>query len=330
MQEFETRMRRAVQKENDSMSGSSLSSSLSREGQQQQQQQLETTNNQKRRRRGLGRQKNPIISIRCGLILTILSPVVILSMFIFSAQIMTTLRRTYDSSAELVSVTTLSSRVTVHGGNGDVNGDKNSKTKENNLRASSSSTKKKTKNNNKEILVLVTKHGDIRIRLRPDLSEGSVDYIYKLVASYGEGQRCLHCNLYRSEQQGILQGIMENKKVVPVNTVLGTCPDDDESSLSASKIKNNCPEWDQDCGCHGPIMTRGAVAWAAGQAGGPDFFIDGYKEPAKFWGTQHTNFGRIDDAKSFDILDHIFSLPTKVKGDMEFLLEAIHFDLKLE
>ena len=105
------------------------------------------------------------------------------------------------------------------------------------------------------------------IRLRPDLSEGSVDYIYKLVASYGEGQRCLHCNLYRSEQQGILQGIMENKKVVPVNTVLGTCPDDDESSLSASKIKNNCPKWDQDCGCHGPIMTRGAVAWAAGQAG---------------------------------------------------------------
>ena len=162
MQEFETRMRRAVQKENDSMSGSSLSSSLSREGQQQQQQQLETTNNQKRRRRGLGRQKNPIISIRCGLILTILSPVVIISMFIFSAQIMTTLRRTDDSSAELVSVTTLSSRVTVHGGNGDVNGDKNSKTKENNLRASSSSTKKKTKNNNKEILVLVTKHGDIR------------------------------------------------------------------------------------------------------------------------------------------------------------------------
>lgn len=161
MQEFETRMRRAVQKENDSMSGSTLSSSLSREGQQQQQQQLETTNNQKRRRRGLGRQKNPI-SIRCGLILTILSPVVILSMFIFSAQIMTTLRRTDDSSAELVSVTTLSSRVTVHGGNGDVNGDKNSKTKENNLRASSSSTKKKTKNNNKEILVLVTKHGDIR------------------------------------------------------------------------------------------------------------------------------------------------------------------------
>ena len=144
------------------MIGSSLSSSLSREGQQQQQQQLETTNNQKRRRRGLGRQKNPI-SIRCGLILTILSPVVILSMFIFSAQIMTTLRRTDDSSAELVSVTTLSSRVTVHGGNGDVNGDKNSKTKEKNLRASSSSsTKKKTKNNNKEILILVTKHGDIR------------------------------------------------------------------------------------------------------------------------------------------------------------------------
>ncbi len=106
-----------------------------------------------------------------------------------------------------------------------------------------------------KFLVLKTKLGNIKIALRPDLSPGSVDYIYKLVESYGEN-RCLHCNFYRAEKPGILQGIMENKGVVPVNTVLGSCPPGSED------VPNDCPEWDKDCGCHGPVMTRGSVAWA--------------------------------------------------------------------
>lgn len=118
----------------------------------------------------------------------------------------------------------------------------------------------------REVLVLTTKQGQIRVVLRPDLSAGSVDYIHRLVAT----KVCGRCNFYRAEIPGILQGIMKNKDV-PVNDVKGPCRADAES------VQNDCPKWDSHCGCHGPIMTRGAVGWAAGQAGGPDFFIDNYK-----------------------------------------------------
>ena len=43
-----------------------------------------------------------------------------------------------------------------------------------------------------EILLLTTKVGKIRIHLRPDLSQGSVDYIHRLIQ---EG--CRRCNFYR-------------------------------------------------------------------------------------------------------------------------------------
>ena len=65
-------------------------------------------------------------------------------------------------------------------------------------------------------------------------------------------------------------------------------------------------------------------------AGGPDFFIDNYKEAAKWWGTQHTNFGFIDDKRSFEVIDAIFDLPTYSDGDMTFLKDQVHFDLVLE
>ena len=108
--------------------------------------------------------------------------------------------------------------------------------------------------------------GEIRIVLRPDLSKGSVEYIQKLV----NFNKCDRCSLYRADQRGILQGIMKNANI-PTNTERGPCPE------GLSEVKNDCPDWDKQCGCHGPIMTRGAVAWAAGQAGGPDFFIDNYR-----------------------------------------------------
>jgi hypothetical protein len=177
----------------------------------------------------------------------------------------------------------------------------------------------------KKFLVLTTKHGNIKITLRPDLSQGSVDYIHSLVESYGgNDQRCMHCNFYRAEKPGILQGIMEHKGVVPTNEVRGSCP------LGSEKVDNDCPKWDQHCGCHGPVMTRGAVAWAAGEAGGPDFFIDAYPDPAKWWGTQHTNFGFIEDDTSLEIIDVILELPIESEGGMDFLKDSIHFDLVLE
>jgi len=176
-----------------------------------------------------------------------------------------------------------------------------------------------------KFLILTTEHGNIKITLRPDISQGSVNYIYELVKSYGgNGKRCMHCSFYRSEEHGILQGIMEHRDVVPVNTVRGLCPP------GAEEVSNECPDWDKQCGCHGPVMTRGAVAWAAGDAGGPDFFIDGYKKPANWWGTQHTNFGFIEDEASLNVIDAILGMPTELEGGMEYLKEPIHFDLVLE
>jgi hypothetical protein len=171
----------------------------------------------------------------------------------------------------------------------------------------------------KETLVLTTALGQIKITMRPDLSEGSVDYIHRLI----ESGTCHRCNFYRAEKPGILQGVMANKPDVPTNEKRGNCPPTFE------RVKNDCPAWDAQCGCHGPVMTKGAVAWAAGQAGGPDFFLDNYKAPAKFWGTQHTNFGFIEDEESFLVITKIFDQPTKSSGSMTLIHDPIHFDMAL-
>eukprot|EP00539_Tryblionella_compressa_P000987 CAMPEP_0178741452 /NCGR_PEP_ID=MMETSP0744-20121128/5146_1 /TAXON_ID=913974 /ORGANISM="Nitzschia punctata, Strain CCMP561" /LENGTH=247 /DNA_ID=CAMNT_0020394323 /DNA_START=92 /DNA_END=835 /DNA_ORIENTATION=- len=178
---------------------------------------------------------------------------------------------------------------------------------------------KKEEKPTEEILVMTTKYGKIRIVLRPDLSAGSVEYIHRLIDS----GICRRCNLYRAEKPGILQGVMANPQI-PVNEEKGSCPP------GAETVHNDCPAWDAHCGCHGPVMTRGSVAWAAGQSGGPDFFIDNYKRPAEWWGTQHTNFGTIRDEESFQVIDHIFELPMTKSGGMTMLDAPIHFDLSLE
>jgi hypothetical protein len=130
---------------------------------------------------------------------------------------------------------------------------------------------------NTETLVLRTKEGDIKIDLLPAFSKESSDYIRAIVA---DASHCTPCNLYRAEKPGILQGVLTNKNI-PVPTAKGTCPQGSEG------VANNCPKWDEKCGCHGPVMTRGLVAWAAGETG-PDFFISNYEKPGVWWGTQHT------------------------------------------
>jgi cyclophilin family peptidyl-prolyl cis-trans isomerase len=171
-----------------------------------------------------------------------------------------------------------------------------------------------------EALVLTTEFGKIRIVLLPVLSPESVDSIYKLV----ESGVCKRCNFYRAEKPGILQGAMANPDV-PANEKKGPCPEGLEDT-----VDNDCPDWDKQCGCHGPIMTQGSVGWAGGHAGGPDFFINNYEEPAKFWGTQHTNFGKIHDADSFAVIGRIFDQPTKKQGMMRMLENPVHFDLSIE
>lgn len=169
----------------------------------------------------------------------------------------------------------------------------------------------------KEILKLtLTDVGLVKITLRPDFSKESVDYIHQIAK---EG--CTRCTFYRAEKPGILQGMMKNKDV-PIPSVKGSCP------AGYENVKNECPKWDQHCSCHGPIMERGHVAWAAG-ATGPDFFIDNYKQKATWWGTQHTNWGKIEDQESFNVLDKVWTLPAKKSGGLTYLDKPIRFEMEI-
>jgi cyclophilin family peptidyl-prolyl cis-trans isomerase len=176
-----------------------------------------------------------------------------------------------------------------------------------------SSDSTKDKEPAKETLVLTTTLGEMRIVLRPDLSKESVQYVKKVVLY----RDCPNCRFYRAEKPGILQGILKGPDVT-LNEVKGSCPPGYES------VPNDCPEWDKSCGCHGPVMTRGMVGWAAG-ATGPDFFIDAYKQPAKWWGTQHTVWGEVQDEATLEIIAQIWTLPTSEEGGLTFLKEPIKF-----
>jgi cyclophilin family peptidyl-prolyl cis-trans isomerase len=159
-------------------------------------------------------------------------------------------------------------------------------------------------------------HSALRITLRPDLSPDSVEYIHEILK-----QGCERCKFYRAEKPGILQGIMANEHVA-VAKERGPCPAGLES------IENECPAWDPNCGCHGPLMERGMVGWAAGETG-PDFFINDYRKRADFWGTQHTVFGRIVDDASFTLLDTIFDMPVH-KAGLTMLDEELKFTMHIE
>jgi cyclophilin family peptidyl-prolyl cis-trans isomerase len=168
-------------------------------------------------------------------------------------------------------------------------------------------------------LILKMHIGEIVIVLRPDLSPETVDYVRKL-ATVGACERCM---FYRAEKPGILQGVMAHSKV-PVSSTKGTCPAGVES------VHNECPPWDTSCGCHGPVMTRGMVGWAAGKTG-PDFFINMYAKPAVWWGTQHTVFGEIQDEASFKLFDDvIWNLPIHAVGGLHHLDEPVSFEMQLQ
>ena len=168
-------------------------------------------------------------------------------------------------------------------------------------------------------LVLKTSVGDIKIVLRPDLSPESCHYVHEMVKT----KQCSPCNFYRADAPGILQGIMKDERFKHLRKK-GSCPPE-----YADKLPGKCPEWDPLCGCHGPTMKHGMVGWAGG-GDGPDFFIDTYKQPAKWWDQQHTVFGQIQDEDSFKRIDEIYAMPTTKNGMMVMLQEPIHFDMEIE
>jgi cyclophilin family peptidyl-prolyl cis-trans isomerase len=299
---FDTRMRRAVQQENRSLQASLTSSSSSASI-------MSSSSSSSSSKRKRPYRNGPI---PCGKILIVLSPIA----FVFG---MMMVLRTYNawstSEREIASLLDSAEK--------DVQSAKQRVVAQQQQQQQHQQRRQQQDHTLVEILVLTTKHGAIRIQLRPDLSRESIEYLHTMLDS---DTICHACNFYRAERPGILQGIMKNRNVA-VNTVKGSCPDD--GGISA-KVPNDCPKWDAQCGCHGPVMTRGSVAWAAGDSGGPDFFIDNYPNPAKFWGTQHTNFGTIVDEESFRVINKIFDLPIKTRGGMSYLEETIHFDMGLE
>lgn len=164
-----------------------------------------------------------------------------------------------------------------------------------------------------QTLVLTTKLGDIKIKLREDLSKVSADYIRQIIAA-GD---CPRCTFYRAEEKGILQGIIKNPSIAQedlVQVTKGDCPED----LKDSKWKDNC---------HGPVMDHGMVGWAAGKTG-PDFFIDWYKRPAKFWGAQHTVWGKVMLEECSEVVDEIWTLPVNKKG-LTYLVDQLPFTMKI-
>lgn len=188
-------------------------------------------------------------------------------------------------------------------------------------------------------LIIHTHLGDIRIQFTPELSgESSINYIKEVVQIASskqnsgmaigetanerrvtEGYKCSRCKFYRAEKQLLLQGIIAQVNV-PKNKELGPCP------LENYKPKNKCPEHDPNCGCHGPIMTKGTVGWAGG-GGGPDFFINTFKNPVDWWENQHTVWGKLDDA-SIKLVESIYDLPVHGTG-MKMLDEEIEISLEL-
>ena len=176
------------------------------------------------------------------------------------------------------------------------------------------------------ILTLQAPLGNIRIRLRPDLSPESVDYVRSVVQS---GTCDAHsCRWYRAERPGILQGVLksgthatESGRAIAPNAVFGNCP------AEYQNVTQVCPPHDPRCGCHGPVMVRGDVGWAGGTAGGPDFFVNTHDRPAVHSGNQHTVWGHVDaeDDESFATIAKCWELPSRDSGGMRMLVEEVPF-----
>lgn len=192
-------------------------------------------------------------------------------------------------------------------------------------------------------LIIHTHLGDIRIHFRPELAGGSsIHYIKEIVRSASEKQNegmgykhaetmngrkitegfmCKKCKFYRAEKQLLLQGIISEGAGPKSKVELGPCP------IENYKPKLKCPSHDPNCGCHGPVMTKGMVGWAGG-GNGPDFFINTFAKPVDWWENQHTVWGEIIDEKSLKVVESTYELPAHMSG-MRMLDQDIEFSLEL-
>jgi hypothetical protein len=141
--------------------------------------------------------------------------------------------------------------------------------------------------------------GRIRILLTPEVS-GVASATY--VAAVARLSGLATATIFRSEPGTLVQGRIGDSRVAQIDA-RGPCP----QGIDASKVKSSyC-----GCGCNGPIMRRGMVAWAGGFGHGPDFFIfTGDDTQGDLWSHDHTVWGTLVDDESFATLDRIYKVRT--------------------
>jgi cyclophilin family peptidyl-prolyl cis-trans isomerase len=144
------------------------------------------------------------------------------------------------------------------------------------------------------VLKLSTNAGDIKIRLRPELSPESIAYIIKVLAQPQSAQHSSKagrgCSFYRLElapppgsegpPYGLLQGSLAAEGVI--------------SLMKAPKSKL----------VERPELQVGSVAWAGGGLG-PDFFVSLVAHPE--WKHDHFVWGEVEDMEELAV---ILKLPT--------------------
>ncbi|GMI22890.1 hypothetical protein TeGR_g6881 [Tetraparma gracilis] len=105
---------------------------------------------------------------------------------------------------------------------------------------------------------------------------------------------------------------------------LGACPP------GSAAPGGGCPEHDPGCGCHGPVMRQGMLAWAGGVAGSPPgapahCFIYTGAGPAKWWRNEHTVFGEV--AEGWDVVEELEKLETRAAGGVRKLIRPVAGEL---
>lgn len=179
----------------------------------------------------------------------------------------------------------------------------------------------------------------IRIKLRPEIGgRPSVDYLCRLAHRMKgkinrDAAECVpdgpgSC-FYRNERGLLLQGKFDPTIMSEMAESKGPCPSEDAAQVYETRT---CFEHDPNCGCHGPMMTQGDVAWAAGKGKGPDFFIYTMGgEPMRDWGHDHTVFGEVDlktDAENIEAMKMITSGRNIPRPGMKLLREKVYFTLR--
>ncbi|KAL7467980.1 hypothetical protein ACHAXS_008205 [Conticribra weissflogii] len=179
-------------------------------------------------------------------------------------------------------------------------------------------------------IIIKTPYGNIKIHFTPEYSGiASIRYLLSTVQSSScvkqKGCLCERCKFYRAEPNLLLQGVIAD--TVPRNKELGPCPLSSTEREEYESKRRTCPEHDPNCGCHGPVMTKGMVGWAGG-GGGPDFFVNTHEAPVQWWEMQHTVWGEVRDEESFGVVEKIYNLPAHLTS-MRMLDEEIEFYLEL-